>query len=254
MPGDQPQARPGVAAIEDAVGRPEAVRARARRPGSRPFARRSRDPLAPSRPSAATMPGRRADVLAVAGAADPALAGGERGEEQRPVADRLVAGQAQLAAQARRRVGPSRRRARGRGGDRTLNAGSALVRPHRRPRRRSRGAGSCAWRDELVDRDDRGHHRAELVEVELLLGVGQRRVRVRVDLDHDPVGPDRDAAQRQRRDQPALAGGVARVDDDRQVRQVVERAARPPGPSCCGCTSRTSGCRARTGSRSGCRS
>ena len=81
------------------------------------------------------------------------------------------------------------------------------------PARRSAGAGaragSCGWlADELVDRDDLGHHRPELVEVELLFGVGQGRVGVRVHLDHDAVGPDRDAGQRERRDEPALAGGV----------------------------------------------
>ena len=46
----------------------------------------------------------------------------------------------------------------------------------------------------LVDGDQGGHHLAELVEGELLLGVGQRLVRARMDLDHDPVRPDRDAA------------------------------------------------------------
>ena len=63
---------------------------------------------------------------------------------------------------------------------------------------------------------------AELVEVELLLRVGQGGVGIRVDLDHDAVRADRDAAERERRDEPALAGGVARVDDHREVRQLVE--------------------------------
>src|SRR6185436_6379866 len=45
-------------------------------------------------------PGGRSHVGAVAGSVDPALAGGQRGEDQRPVADRLVAWQPQLAAQA----------------------------------------------------------------------------------------------------------------------------------------------------------
>ena len=66
----------------------------------------------------------------------------------------------------------------------------------------------------VVDRDDRLHQLPEPGEVELLLGVGQRVVGMRVDLDHDPVGTDRDAADRQRLDEPALAGGVARIDDD----------------------------------------
>ena len=41
-----------------------------------------------------------------------------------------------------------------------------------------------------------------------------------------PSAPDRHAADRQRLDQPALAGGVRRVDDDRQVGQVVEHRDR----------------------------
>ena len=44
-----------------------------------------------------------------------------------------------------------------------------------------------------------------------------------VDLDHDAIRPDRDAAKGERLDQPALAGGVARIDDHRQVGQVVEQ-------------------------------
>ena len=49
-------------------------------------------------------PRRRPDVLAVAGVVDPALAGGQRREEQRPMADRLVAGQPGLAAEPRGRA------------------------------------------------------------------------------------------------------------------------------------------------------
>ena len=68
----------------------------------------------------------------------------------------------------------------------------------RRRRRRAldRAAVAVQAADVLVDRHDGGHQVAELVEVELLLGVGQRRRRGRVDLDHDPVGADRDAADR----------------------------------------------------------
>ncbi len=74
----------------------------------------------------------------------------------------------------------------------------------------------------LVDRHDGGHQVAELVEVQLLLGVRQRLVRSGMDLDHHPVGTDRHAADGQRLDQPALPGGMRRIDDHRQVGQVVD--------------------------------
>jgi hypothetical protein len=64
--------------------------------------------------------------------------------------------------------------------------------------------------DVLVDRDQRGHQLIELGEVQLLLRVRKRLFGVRMDLDHHPVRPDGDAADRERLDQPALAGGVAR--------------------------------------------
>src|SRR5262245_8312050 len=51
-----------------------------------------------------------------------------------------------------------------------------------------RGAGcqriAVQGTDVLVDRDDRLHERGELLERQLLFGVGQRLLRVRVDLDH----------------------------------------------------------------------
>ena len=74
-----------------------------------------------------------------------------------------------------------------------------------------------------VDGSQAGHQLGELGDRDRLLAVGQRLVRARVDLDHDPVGARRDAGQRHRLDQPALAGGVRRIDDHRQVGQVVEQ-------------------------------
>src|SRR3954454_7489046 len=68
--------------------------------------------------------------------------------------------------------------------------------------------------DVRMQRDDRGHHVAELVEGELLLGIGQGVIGARVDLDHDPIRTDRDAAQSERLDRPTLAGGMARGDGD----------------------------------------
>ena len=68
-----------------------------------------------------------------------------------------------------------------------------------------------------MDRHELVHHRTELLEGQLLLGVGQGGIGVRVDLDHHSVGPNRDAAHRQRRDEPSLAGGMAGVDDHGQV-------------------------------------
>ena len=103
MPAEQPQARPGVAAVEDPVRLGQAVGAGRHDPVA--------DTFRPSVPTALDGgaerrddPGRRPDVGAVAGAVDPALAGGERRQHQRPMADRLVAGQAQLAAQPRGRA------------------------------------------------------------------------------------------------------------------------------------------------------
>ena len=47
-----------------------------------------------------------------------------------------------------------------------------------------------------------------------------------MDLDHHPVRPDRDAAEREWLDEPALPGGMRRIDDHRQVGEVVEERDR----------------------------
>ena len=205
----QPEGRAGVPAIEEAIaGR-----------GQRVGAARD-DAVADGRAVALDAIDRRAegrddrrgraDVGTVAGARDPALAVGQGGQHQRAMADGLVAGQPQLPAQAR--AGTDAR---------DLGLG------HRHdPPDPWAAVGGVDAADEGVERRDGGHHVAELVEGQLLLGVRQCLVGVRVDLDHDPVGPDRDAAEGERLDQPALAGGVARVDDDRQVGQPVEERHR----------------------------
>ena len=54
----------------------------------------------------------------------------------------------------------------------------------------------------------------------------ERLLRVRVDVDDDAVGADRDRRPGQRHDEVAAAAGVRRVDDHRQVRQVVDDRAR----------------------------
>jgi hypothetical protein len=64
--------------------------------------------------------------------------------------------------------------------------------------------------------------RAEVVRVQRLRAVADGLLRARVDLDDDAVGPRRRRRERQRLDERALPGGVARVDDDRQVRQLAQ--------------------------------
>src|SRR5262249_49160578 len=90
-------ARSGITAIEPIAGFGERARAvRANDVVDVPArADRARDVRA-ERPDD---PRRRAHVGAVTGAGDPGLAAREEREHQRPVADRLVAGQAELAGQ-----------------------------------------------------------------------------------------------------------------------------------------------------------
>ena len=125
------------------------------------------------------------------------------------MADRLVAGQPRLAAQARRRpdrggaarvparAGPSPRTvgiagaASGVAGHGRTTAQCLLVPPTRSAAPDRTGS---PWRSRTCSWTGRsgGHQRGELVEGERLLAVGQRLVGSRVDLDHDPVGADRD--------------------------------------------------------------
>ena len=98
----------------DAVGLPEPVHARRDDP-VRDRAGRRRRSRSTATPRRSIKRGRRPDVLAVARVVDPGLAVGQRGEQQRPVTDRLVAGQPGLAAQPGRRAddrGAARRRIR----------------------------------------------------------------------------------------------------------------------------------------------
>ena len=106
-PARQPQARAGVAAVERGRRLSEPIGARRDHavvdgPAvlADAFHRRAEGPHDP---------GRGADIGAVAGGRDPALALGHGGQQQRAMADRLVAGQAQLAAQAPGRCGRARR-------------------------------------------------------------------------------------------------------------------------------------------------
>ena len=182
---------------------------------------------------------RRAHVCAVAGAGDPALALGERGEEQGAVADRLVAGQPQVAAQPR---GAPHHGDVGAG-----PAGSARLdcRAHDDATPTSLWTSSCSGRRRAIS--DRN-----AVEGQLLRAVGERLVGSRVHLDHDPVGARRDAGHRQRRHERALARRVRRIGDHRQVAELRAAPGSPRRPSCCVWSSRRCGCRARTGSRWGC--
>ncbi len=100
-PGEQPEARPGVPAVEDVGRLGQAVGARRDDPiVDRPAV--LGDPF-DGRAQGAQDARRRAHVGAVAGGRDATLAGGHRREQQGAMADRLVAGQAHLAAQARGR-------------------------------------------------------------------------------------------------------------------------------------------------------
>ena len=51
------------------------------------------------------------------------------------------------------------------------------------------------WPRLLVDRHQRRHEVAKALQVERLLAVRERLVGARVDLDHDAVGADGDAAR-----------------------------------------------------------
>ena len=160
-------------------GCPRARRAR-RRPATRPGSRRGRRARRSARrvaPRAATIPRRRADVLAVAGAP-------RSGSRPR-------ASSASRSARCEIDLSPGRRgrAAQARGGthdedvvagvvDARRSAGRAVAvrRPPPAPPARSEVAVEVL--DVAVDGGEGGHHRVEHREVELLLAVGQRLVRV----------------------------------------------------------------------------
>src|SRR5215207_9399211 len=62
----------------------------------------------------------------------------------------------------------------------------------------------------------------EVIRVQRLRAVADGLLRARVNLDDDAVGAGRGRRERQRLDERALAGRVARVDHDRQVRQLAQ--------------------------------
>jgi metal-sulfur cluster biosynthetic enzyme len=64
------------------------------------------------------------------------------------------------------------------------------------------------------------HERCEVIEGQALLGIGQRLIRRRVDLDEQAMSSCRTRGPCHRRDVPALSGAMAGVDDDRQVRSL----------------------------------
>ena len=66
------------------------------------------------------------------------------------------------------------------------------------------------------------HERAELLEAQALVAVGPRVGRIGMDLDDQAVGADGGARQGHRRNERSVAGAVAGVDDDRQVRPGAE--------------------------------
>src|SRR5215218_7229285 len=68
--------------------------------------------------------------------------------------------------------------------------------------------------------------RREAVRPQLLRAVADGLVRLRVDLDDDPVRAGRRGRERERLDQRAPPGGVAGVDDHRQVRELLQHRDR----------------------------
>ena len=80
---------------------------------------------------------------------------------------------------------------------------------------------------ELDERLDAAHQLAEKSSGVSDCGPSQLGVLgVGMHLDHEAVGTGRDRGARHRRDQVAAAGRVRRVDDDRQVREHLERGDR----------------------------
>ena len=66
------------------------------------------------------------------------------------------------------------------------------------------------------------HERAEVLEAQALVAVGPRVGRIGMDLDDQAVGADGGARQGHRRNERSVAGAVAGVDHDRQVRPGAE--------------------------------
>ena len=83
-----------------------------------------------------------------------------------------------------------------------------------------RAAGRGGERVELL------HHRRERRRRERLVAVGQRALRIGMHLDDQTVGAGGDRGEGQRRDERRVAAGVARIDDDRQMRLALEHRNR----------------------------
>ena len=71
----------------------------------------------------------------------------------------------------------------------------------------------------------RGISSLEFVEIERLAAIGEGVIRIRMDLDHQPVRAGGDAGQGQRSHVWALAGGMAGIDENRQMRQPLQQPA-----------------------------
>src|SRR5262245_14624472 len=72
-----------------------------------------------------------------------------------------------------------------------------------------------------TDGADLIHQLMELIREERLWTVGKRVVRIVMDFDHQPIGAGRDRRARHRRDLVANAGAVARIHDDREMRELL---------------------------------
>ena len=70
------------------------------------------------------------------------------------------------------------------------------------------------------------HHALELRDVERLRAVADRLRRIRVNFNNETIGADCDGSTRERRNQAALSGGVARVEDHRKMGQFVQHSRR----------------------------
>ena len=72
-------------------------------------------------------------------------------------------------------------------------------------------------------RRERSHHGVELRNIQRLRAIADRFFGRRMHFHNQAVGSNGNARARQRRNQAALSSGVARIQNHRQMRQLIER-------------------------------